>query len=58
MTVSWTIWAAFGAFIVVMLALDLFVFHRHTGEIGVREAAIWSGVWMTLGLGFGGLIWA
>ena len=53
----WT-WAAFAALIVGMLALDLFVFHRHAHVISLREAATWSVVWIALGLLFGGLVWA
>ena len=51
-------WAAFAAFVVAMLALDLFVLHRRAQEISLREAAWWTAVWLGLGLGFGGLLWA
>jgi TerC family integral membrane protein len=51
-------WAAFLAFVVVMLALDLFVWHRHAREVSLREAGVWSAVWIVIGLGFGGLVWA
>ena len=51
-------WAAFVAFILAMLALDLFVLHRDAHEVSFKEAAIWSGVWISLGLAFGALIWA
>jgi tellurite resistance protein TerC len=51
-------WVAFAAFVVAMLALDLFVLHRRAREVSLREAAIWSGVWIAIGLGFGGLLWA
>jgi tellurite resistance protein TerC len=51
-------WAAFVAFILAMLALDLFVLHRDAHEVAFKEAAIWSGVWISLGLAFGALIWA
>lgn len=50
-------WIAFGLFILVMLALDLFVFHREAKEISFREAALASGFWIFLGLAFGGLVW-
>jgi tellurite resistance protein TerC len=39
-----------------MLALDLGVFHRKSHAVGFKEAAIWSGVWVTLALIFGGWI--
>ena len=51
-------WAAFLAFVVAMLALDLFVLHRRAHEVSLREAAAWSAVWIIAGLGFGGLVWA
>jgi tellurite resistance protein TerC len=51
-------WGAFLAFVVAMLALDLFVLHRRAHEVSLREAAAWSAVWIVVGLGFGGLVWA
>ena len=51
-------WAAFVAFILAMLALDLFVLHRDAHEVSFKEAAIWSGVWISLGLAFGALMQA
>ena len=58
MTVPLWAWAAFLAFVVGMLALDLFVLHRRAHEVSLREAAAWSTVWVIVGLGFGGLVWA
>jgi tellurite resistance protein TerC len=51
-------WAAFLAFVIAMLALDVFVLHRGAHEVSLREAGIWSAVWIIIGLGFGGLVWA
>ena len=45
-------WVAFGAVVVVMLALDLGVFHRKAHVIGTREAAVWSVVWISVALLF------
>jgi tellurite resistance protein TerC len=53
----WT-WVAFVAFVVAMLALDLFVLHRRAQEVSLKEAARWTAVWLAIGLGFGGLLWA
>lgn len=50
------LWAAFIAFVLLMLALDLGVFHRKSHVVGFKEAAIWSGVWVSLALLFGGWI--
>ena len=58
MTVPAWAWAAFLAFVIAMLALDVFVLHRKAHEVSLREAGIWSAVWIVLGLGFGGLVWA
>lgn len=49
-------WAAFIAFVLAMLALDLFVLHRDAHEVSLREAGIWSAVWIALALSFGGLL--
>lgn len=49
-------WAAVLAVIVTMLGIDLFA-HRSAHVVGVREAAVWSAVWVSLGLAFGGVIW-
>ena len=46
------VWAAFIAFVLLMLALDLGVFHRNTRVVGVREALSWSAAWIVMGLTF------
>ena len=45
-------WILFNAFVLGMLALDLGVFHRSAHVVRAREAAIWTGVWVTLALVF------
>ena len=45
-------WTAVVAVILGMLALDLFVFHRHAHEVTMREAALTSALWVSLGLAF------
>jgi tellurite resistance protein TerC len=45
-------WVVFAAVIIVMLALDLGVFHRKAHVIGAREAAVWSAVWIGVALLF------
>ena len=47
------LWLGFNAFVVGMLAVDLFVFHREAHEVRAREAAAWSVVWIALALVFG-----
>jgi tellurite resistance protein TerC len=51
-------WAAFAAFVVAMLAVDLLVLHPRAREVPVKEAAVWSAVWVAIGLGFCVLLWA
>ncbi len=51
------LWAGFIGFVLVMLALDLGVFHRKSHAVGFKEAAIWSGVWVALSLVFAGGVW-
>ena len=46
------VWTCFIGFVIVMLALDLGVFHRKSHEIKIKEALIWSAVWIGLALAF------
>ncbi len=52
MDISIWAWVGFHAVVFVLLALDLGVFHRSAHEVQVKEAAIWTVVWITLSLGF------
>jgi tellurite resistance protein TerC len=56
MSVPLWAWFALTGAIAAMLAVDLFV-HRDNHVIGFREAAVWSGVWVAAGLGFGVVLW-
>jgi tellurite resistance protein TerC len=51
------LWAGFIAFVLLMLALDLGVFHRKAHVVHYREALAWSGVWILLSLVFNGFVW-
>ena len=42
----------FMVFVVVMLTLDLTVFHKKDHVVSVREAATWTGIWVALAMGF------
>ncbi len=46
------LWVGFITFVLLMLALDLGVFHRKAHVVTVKEAIVWSCVWATLGLSF------
>lgn len=52
MTDQVLLWTLFTIFILIMLALDLGVFHRQAKVIGFREAIAWSVVWTALALVF------
>jgi tellurite resistance protein TerC len=62
MQTNLTLWIGFNVFVLSMLALDLGVFHRRAHAVRVREAVIWSVVWIALAgvfniglyFGFGG----
>jgi tellurite resistance protein TerC len=51
------IWSGFLVFIAAMVALDLGVFHRKSHSISVREAMKWTLIWVTLALGFCGVVY-
>jgi tellurite resistance protein TerC len=51
------LWVGFNAAVLVMLALDLGVFHRKAHAVGLREAAAWSAVWVSLAMAFNAGIW-
>ena len=50
-------WLVFIGFVLVMLALDLGVFHRKSHIVGFKESIAWSAVWITLGLSFSVLVY-
>lgn len=51
-------WVGFIAFVLAMLALDLFVFGgRKSHKVSVKEAAAWVAIWVSLALAFAGLLW-
>ena len=51
------LWAGFNLFILAMLALDLGVFHRKAHEVSLKEATVWSVVWISLALVFNAGLW-
>ncbi|MET0500993.1 MAG: TerC family protein [Candidatus Binatia bacterium] len=46
------LWIAFNVFVLGMLALDLGIFHRKAHTVSIKEASIWSSVWIALALIF------
>jgi tellurite resistance protein TerC len=57
MEISIYFWIGFHVFIFFMLALDLGVFHKHTHIVPVKEAVIWSIVWISLALLFNAFVY-
>src|SRR5688572_20868209 len=47
----------FHLFVILMLALDLGVFQRKAHAVSMKEAGIWSAVWVALAFVFAFLIW-
>ncbi|MBK9739801.1 MAG: TerC family protein [Actinobacteria bacterium] len=56
MDISLWVWVALITAILAMLLVDLLM-HRDAHEIGLREAATWSVIWVSIGLAVGGVIW-
>jgi tellurite resistance protein TerC len=51
-------WILFNAFVAAMLALDLGVFHRRAQALKLRQALIWSGLWIALAAVFAAILYA
>lgn len=46
------LWIGFNVFVLLMLALDLGVFHRKSHEVSIKEALTWTGIWISLAFCF------
>lgn len=53
----WWFYLGFTAFVLLMLALDLGVFHREAHKVSFKEATTWTIIWITLALIFNGLFY-
>ena len=52
------LWSAFAAFVVLSLVVDFVVLKKEGAHrVGLREAAIWSAVWVVLSLVFAAVLW-
>ena len=47
----------FMVFVVVMLMLDLFVFHKKDKVVSVKEASLWTAIWVGLAMAFAVLVY-
>jgi len=50
-------WILFNLFVLVMLVLDLGVFHRRTHVVKFREALLWSAMWIALAAMFAVIVY-
>ena len=57
MEINYWFWIIFNLFVLIMLALDLGVFHRNLHVVNVKEALVWTGIWIFLAMGFNVLIY-
>lgn len=53
----WWLYAAFTVGVLALLALDLGVFHRDAHTVSIREASVWTLVWISLALIFNVMLW-
>ncbi|MDB4292865.1 TerC family protein [Maribacter sp.] len=51
------VWILFLALVILFLALDLGVFHKEDHVIKSKEAGIWTAIWVTVAMGFSGVIY-
>lgn len=52
------VWVSFVALVVTLLMVDVLLVHRRPHAISMKEAAIESSIWVTLGVSFTGVIYA
>jgi tellurite resistance protein TerC len=50
-------WVALLVFFAALLLADLLIVHKSAHEVGTKEAAIESAVWISIGLAFGLVVW-
>lgn len=48
----WWLYAGFTVFVLIVLALDLGVFHKNAHEVSFKEASIWTTIWIGFALVF------
>ncbi|MBI5404225.1 MAG: TerC family protein [Ignavibacteriae bacterium] len=50
-------WIGFNVFVLLMLTLDLGVFHKKAHDVSIKEAVIWSAVWIFLAMVFNVIVY-
>jgi tellurite resistance protein TerC len=56
MGVDLWLWIGFNVLVLGMLALDLGVFHRNAHAVSMREATLWSAIWVGLAMAFNAVL--
>ncbi len=51
------LWLGFIGLVSVVLTLDLGVFNKDAHRISGKEALLWTCLWVSLAIGFGGMVW-
>jgi tellurite resistance protein TerC len=52
------LYASFTVLVIALLAVDFFMLKKEGAHtVGTREAAVWSVIWVSIALAFGGLFW-
>ncbi|MCS7254379.1 MAG: TerC family protein [Armatimonadota bacterium] len=57
MDITIVAWGIFILFVIIMLLIDLGIFHRHAHVLSIREAAIWSIIWVVISLIINIVVW-
>jgi len=50
---SFELWTGYVVFVLLMLGVDLWVFHKESHKITIRESLTWTFIWIALSLIFG-----
>ena len=53
----WPVYVGFVFFVLVLLAMDLGIFHKTPHAVSMREATMWVCIWMALAMVFCGVLW-
>ncbi|MFJ1704101.1 TerC family protein [Kitasatospora sp. NPDC088346] len=57
MDVSVALWAGTIGVLVALIVADFFIGGRKPHEVSIKEAGIWTAVWVALAIAFGGFLW-
>ena len=52
-----TLWIVFNIFVLIMIIIDLLVFHKDEHEVSIKESLTWTAIWIGMALLFNVGIW-